>query len=713
MISGFKVAVLILVLLFAGIAFATGPDQFEFRSSVAFDKAIDMALVDGRIFLLSPGTLSVLDASKLTPTLERFQSVTVDKDLIHAAAFGDIVVLASSRSMVEVYQSTEIGLIHRSSYSTPDSIVNLTVVDSRLYLAQGYGGVKVIDLSDASQIRVLQTLSEPDYALDVAVAGDFLFVLDALNGVTIFLNSDGIFEFFDEIVSEIQPADICAFKNGVAIAFGSQRCEVWHCNKAIGTRLEQVMEADFDITQIAGKRESDDILYLASETGDLASVGGVNTRTSYPRSIDDILAVENSSLYSLVALDQIGNVTAFKTDQNLESRAFYQSEVAPSAIVAASDALLLSTSAGIQELSAHGAILSPRMAIPGAAITQILVEFDPLLFTGAPDDGTVTVYQKVRGRWQFLTELASGLALKEIFAFGSYPDDVSLVVVGEDGICRYNLERDGSFSQGTSIVVDGTVSGADLSGNRLATISQHGEITVFSLESGQVTPAGTIQCKARPRDVEITSEGHIAVSLASGIQIFEFDQLSGEFSEHWAPAAIATAFDLFYEESSRELLIATGSTPVKYLDFSNPASIGTVYLIPGTDGTGKITYRENKLYCLSADWIRMYERIDQPSVLMHQSTLQSVNAAPNPFNSDTQITIELNPNAKLPLALDISIVNILGQTLYRNELLTTSTNVAFPLPQVIGESPAIASGVYFFVVRAAGEIVTRKLVLLK
>ena|GEM_PF-4708424 len=707
------IVVVILLLLLPGTICATGADQFVYQSSHSFDKAIDIATSTDRIFVLSPGTLTVLNAATQTPTLERIVSITVSKDLVHVAAFGDIVVLASRRNLVEIYQLIENEFVHRSDFSSLDSIANLALVEDLLFVAQGYGGVNVIDLSDVANPALRQTLTEPDYALDVDMAGDYLFVLDVLNGVTVFSKSGGQFRYFDEILCETQPTDIGAFKNGVAIAFGSQRSEVWYCSESNGALLERVIETDYEVSRIAVNRESDEILYMASETGNISSVGIVAARSTYPHPIAKLIAIENSSLYSLVALDRFGSLTAFRSGQNLESRASYQGEATPSAMTATSGALLLSTPAGIQELTRNNTNLGPRMIIPGAAITPILAESDPWLFAGAPQDGTIRIYQKERGRWFSHSELTSGLALKQIFAFGANSDEVTLIAVGEDGIASYSLEPDDTFSPRSSIVSDGVISGADISGNLMATIYQNGKVAIYSFEVDQITFVGATQCVTRPRDVEITGDGFIAISHATGIQIFEFDQATYEFIEHQAPSAISTAFDLFYDQTSHELLFATGPTPVRYLDFSNPTDLGTVYLIPGTEGTDQIAYRENELYCLSADWIRLYERVDQSQTGRQNSTLREVSVTPNPFNANTQMTIELNPNVNLPSRLDISFVNILGQTLYRKELTANSVTLTFPLPQLIGEEPAIASGVYFFVVRAAGEVITRKLVLLK
>lgn len=707
------IVVIVSILILSAASWATEAHQFELRASRSFDKAIDIAAVNDRIFVLSTGTLTVLDASTLTPTLERIRSFAISRDLVHVAAYGKTVVLASRHNFVEVYQMNGLDLIHRSSFHSADSIVNMAVVDNTLHLAQGFGGVQVLDLSDLQHPRTQQLLIEPAYALDVDAAGNFLFVLDALNGVTVFAKSSGQFQNFDEILSNMTPADISAFENGVVVSYGSQRSEVWYCTAADGAQLERVVETEFDVTPIAVKRSSDENLYVASETGNIAIAGSVIAQASYPYPIVKICAFENSLLYSFVALDRFGKITAFKNGPNLDSRATYENAAIPTAFVAASEALYLSTSKGIQEVSSSDGAFELQTILPGAPITPILAAFGPFLFAGSSVDGKITIYENQRGRWQAHSQIATGLALKRNFVFGSLPDHISLVAIGEDGISRYRLETNGTFFQVSSLAPDGLISNADICGNWLAITFQQGRLDLYSVHGGTLTLAGTTRCVGSPRDVEVTLEGVVAISHSSGIQVLEFDRTSGGFTEHRTPAAIASAFDLHYDELSRELIIAGGSTPAKYLDFADPSQLGTVYLIPGTERTGEIAYRDSQLYCLSSDWIRFYDRVAPTSPGRENATLRSVSAAPNPFNATTQMTIELSPTASLPLNLEISFVNILGQILYRKDLTITSNTMTLPLPQVIGEEPPIASGVYFFVVRAAGELVSRKLVLLK
>ncbi len=709
-------AISCLVFVFGAVtkSVAVEADQYEFRAALAFDRAIDIAAAGDRIFVLSPGTLSVLDGALAGPALNRVGSISIEREFAILAADGNVVALATRDGEVSIYHLDGAGLAHRADYDSPDSIISMTLVGDALCLAQGYDGVRIVDVSDPSRPRVMQNLLEPDYSREVDLAGEFLFVLDVLNGVTVFARSNGEYLHLDDIWTDTAPKAISTHKSGVAIAYGTQRCEVWNCGMANGATLEWIVETEFSVSLIAGSRAVDTMFFLGSETGELSVVGRVSAQSSMPYPVDKILAFEKSALYSVVVLDRGGNVTAFKSNPILATKVSYDAATKPGAIVAVDGGLVVSTSTGIQSLSFSSGGVDSRMILPGAPVTNILAESDGYLFAGSELEGRVRTYVRERGRWKAQGEFQTDLTLRKLFVRSGSSGEIDLIAVGDEGIKCYLLEPNGSAIATCSLSADERISYADINDDWLVTATENGEVNLYAFVRGDVMPVGETRCAARPRDVIVTPEGVVVVAHSGGIDVFDFDSSSGELVALESPAAISSAFDLNYDVERQELIVTSGPTPVKYLDFSDPTQLGTVFLIAGTEGTSGIAIRDETLYCLSADWVRAFQRRENPAEQQRANAdLQSVTATPNPFNSDTQIAIELTPNARLPLPFEVSFVNLLGQTLSRQEFVAVEQSIVIDLPQVIGSGTVLPSGVYFLVVRTSGEAITRKLLLLK
>ena len=66
----------------------------------------------------------------------------------------------------------------------------IAISQDRAYIANGGGGLQVVDLTDPAQPQVLRAWDSPGYAEDVAVAGAFAFLADGPYGLQIVDISD-------------------------------------------------------------------------------------------------------------------------------------------------------------------------------------------------------------------------------------------------------------------------------------------------------------------------------------------------------------------------------------------------------------------------------------------------------------------------------------------------------------------------------------------
>lgn len=708
---------LTILLLWVSV-FAADADSYSYIAGATFDHVIDMAVAGDRVVVLSPGTLAILDASTPGPALARISSVSVDREFSEIAATRDLIAIASRGGTVELYSLGEASLLLSKRFVVTDSIIAMTLVADRLCLAQGFAGVRVFDLSDHVNPRVVQTLRDADYSAKVDFAGDLLFVLDALNGVVFYDMSGETYHRIAEIPADTPPSDISATDTGVAICFGTRRVESWHCSVLAGAVPDYAVELDFRASRIAGIRFGTRRFYASSESGDLASLnaqsGIVTDQVNLPYPVNDIEVFDPTNTYSLVALDRAGSLTAFTNELQNESSASYSGATAPTAICAGQKGLWVSTSNGLQTLDVDGTDLVVHNQIPGATVSTILTESGSHLFAGLSPAGKIWSFADNRGRWEPTGEIVTGLTLRKIFVKRGEGDEFVVVVVGAEGIKCYQSQLGVNFEPVCSLLVTPPISAADLAGDFLATTSENGDLALYTFADGRLSFSGLTGCARRPRDIVVTREGFVAVAHSRGIQIFEYLPSGGGLVEHNAPPAISSAFDLYYDEQNQELLVAVGPNPVRYLDFSDPAHTGTVFLVSGSQGTNQLAYRDGRLYCLSDGGIKEYARTRSPlDPSPHAPPFCMVSAFPNPFNAETELTIELNSDLRVPALLELSLVNVLGQTLARSEYSAPGHFVTVRLHEFVGGKNELASGVYFFVVTASGESVTRKLLLLK
>jgi len=63
-----------------------------------------------------------------------------------------------------------------TQYRMPNEILDLEVMDDRLYLALGRGGVKILDVKNPLQIEDINTINTPYSVYDVALSEDLVFL---------------------------------------------------------------------------------------------------------------------------------------------------------------------------------------------------------------------------------------------------------------------------------------------------------------------------------------------------------------------------------------------------------------------------------------------------------------------------------------------------------------------------------------------------------
>ncbi len=698
--------------------YATGMDQFTLSAVLPFDKVVDVAGSGEQFYVLGSGTLSLLDNSLPGPEISRISSIEIGEEFTQLSAYGRVVALTSADGAIELYEQVEDDLIRRCRIEIAGSIEAAVMREGRLCLARGYSGVRIYDISDLSRPRIVQNLTEPDLASGIDVSPEFLFVLDALNGVTVYSWSGDSLHYLDEIRTDLPPIDIGANRSGVGICFGTKHLEYWHCSKTIGAELDFATELDFQPSCISGFRNAVDPLLLGSEAGDIvvykASTRAVFARDRLAYPIAGVLVTDDFFPFPFVAVDKSSLVTAFKGDAQLSLKKSFAGKDTPAAAIATNYGLVVSTSRGLELIRSDGEFEVTQSLIVPAPTFLTLAQATQFVFAGSAADGRIWIFANERNGWAVIGQISSGLTLNRLFVQNRVDGSVELIAAGREGVRSFISEDSIHFIENWTLSATMPLTCAAVSGNYLALADEVGNLQVYLHNDSGTRLTATTEIPLRPRDLEIVRDSFIVAAHSDGITVLAIEQEGAHLQRLGAPTAVYSAFDVLYEPSAHELIVADGPNGVKYLDFSIPAHLGIVYTIQSTENAVGLDYRGEELFVSSSNWLRVFDRTGQGTQrLGGGEPIMAVEAFPNPFNSNSEVSIELNQSVELPVHIAISLVNILGQTVAADDYEMTVRQMRLRLPQLTGDNELLSSGVYFFVARAQDQVVTRKLLLLK
>ena len=693
--------------------FATEADQFRLLSTLPQEHVQAFAAVGEFVYALSPGSLTVLDASTPGQEFAIVAAIPVDKDFVEIAADGRALALAARSGEVEFYERAGSDLLLRSRMTLADSVFGMQILGSQLCLAQGFAGTRIVDISDLSHPTTMTLLTEPDYSAEVEINAEFLYVLDRLNGVAVYSRADGDFEFDAQILTDLPPVDISAAKFGVLICFGTGRLEYWYCSTFNPPELATTEEFDFGITCVASNPAWAETLLVGGATGEIVEFRPYHIESSQRRNlgypIKQLVIPIEPSLY--FALDRIGNLTALASDDEIHVTKTYVAENSTGAMLATDNGLIVSTTRGIEIIDTHGSTAVATTLIPGFPLCQALAESEPYLFVAA--SGTVSVFRKERGELVFVASIERGLTVRNLFTAARSDGKTDLIVVGQEGVRSFVFDSDDNFAPGWSLDVAIPITCSDLANGLLAVAAEIGTVVVLNLTLSEPQFVARIPAREHPRDLAIVENNYVAIAHEEGVQIFRFEG-GFDHTELASPIAVLKAHDLYYDPVAKELLVADGTSPVRYLDFSDPENLGIAYLIANSEGTARIAFADNRLYCQSDDWLRSFARSVSPTAAPAPTHLvHSITASPNPFNAATQITISLDPLTTLPQNVEIELVNILGQTIAGQTRLVIAHDISLNLADLIGSELRLPSGIYLCRIGASGNFATQKLLLLK
>lgn len=163
--------------------FPTLLDSFD---AAEFSTAMTTTIAGNLMFVSDPPYLHSFDISDPTKPVRR-RSLYVRKD---ASAIDMVAVdgylYVSILSGLNIYSYTQSGLLTlRSSHAAPSAVRGLDVSGDYAYLAVGFDGLAIVDVSDKTNPRGVGFHLTPNWASDVRVIDSVAYVLEK-NGLRVF-----------------------------------------------------------------------------------------------------------------------------------------------------------------------------------------------------------------------------------------------------------------------------------------------------------------------------------------------------------------------------------------------------------------------------------------------------------------------------------------------------------------------------------------------
>jgi len=176
-----------------------------------------------------------------------FHNILIDGDIAYISALGKIYITSVERDIPETISVLELDA----------DCYRMTKIDNKLYVAGGYAGLLIVDVSDLEHPSVIGSYLDPDEEMqnvvDVAVNtnGD-IYVIDSDAGLFILTTTD--FQTYEEIGRMTAQMIRVAFlsETEVAISFGQSGVKFYDCSdpdslKYLGAYTEVNYISDFII----------------------------------------------------------------------------------------------------------------------------------------------------------------------------------------------------------------------------------------------------------------------------------------------------------------------------------------------------------------------------------------------------------------------------------------------------------------------------------
>ncbi len=688
------------------------PDHFEQLGALplAGVKSFD---VEGTTLSLLFDQTVALSNTALAGTRVSVRSLTPLRESYDDCTLHDGRLILYSRSgalgLVRVDADT---LVVVSEQTRGDSIFSVAIGGNYLYLAQGFDGIKIVDIGD---LRVLRTVGKADhggYYSQLAVRDTLLLAVDRLNGVDVFRIRDSALVYLRTLLTDWPVIDFTFNGGTILMCYG---------NKIVNRRQLDGSQGVWDINL-----EFDRRVFHLEDFGGCVIIGFDNgmLQSYHPRAEEALgssqlaypakkvrSALDDSQQRLCYVLDETGNLTGLLGEELSPAKELDLTDL-PLAMVATDRGLVISRAGrGLSLLNFEdGAVTEELIFETGLGFSSLCYQ-DSLLFGGVANSDSVMVFNLSDRAVDPLMVVDMGATAKQLYVRQSGTDSYDLMAISPDGARAVSINvkqrRTDALWQTLSRFL---VNNGYCDGSSLILSSETGDIDYYCHDCGSPQPVlrGSTTISSSPRSLLMIDSRFLVVGSESGASLFSYSQSHERFDQMGDLLPISSVSQFLFDPGTQLLVVASGEDGIRYVDLTDPYHPSAVFPIRGCGKATAISLWSDRLYALESDAIRCYCSVSEGL----QSSSGSVFVSepfPNPFNSGTVIEVKSSGAIKI----SFQILDVLGRVVRSGELDGGAFGSRIAWDGTDSGNRPVASGVYFLRLVADKSVSVRKMLLIK
>lgn len=711
------VAVLLLVAYATG---ATRPDMFEKLGSVSFEHAVSFENKGDDIYLLLENSVALIHAGDPGNLLLPTMRTELQQSYQHTYLCGNWLYLYSPGGQFGVVRVLPDTLISVAELAINDSTFSVAASGRYLYFATGSTGIAIFDSGDKTAPAAIGKADHGGYYNLLKVYDSLLFAIDILNGIDVYRIRDSSLSYQSTILTQYPVSDLIFYGNSLFACYGQNLLSKWNLSDV--SHPQFVADRQFDRT-IQFLTNSDEKALVGFERGlvqrlDLqTALSGGDYQVGYP--LKKMATTTSVTGTAFIVLDAVGQLSLLRADgDSLTLAKHFSSSAQPSAIAATDGGVVVaSPGKGLYLLDFNSGIASERLLYENSQAFSCLVGSDSLIFAANANSQQVDVFELTDNLAHPIAEISTTETILQLFVLSLGSDNYQAVAIGANGADAVAFSSNSAAStplwqiRSSFIVTSGYCDERSL-----ALASEAGDIELYCLDCNFPSPnlLGRLSRATAPRALLVVDGKYLVSGGKSGLSVDKYDNESLSFRHLTDLISVTSVADLAYDSLHKLLLVAGGEFGLKYLDFSQPESLGVVYSVPFSQGATTLSIRGDHLYGVGSSALNAFIRIDDSA---HHSQLPIAirvsECFPNPFNGGTNIEISQTGGVLNAGKINYQIYNILGQLVREDVVATSQTRFRIFWDGTSSAHQSVSSGVYFFRLAAAGRIFTRKMLLLK
>ena len=697
----------------ASVVFAAvTPDHFEQLGALPLAGVKSFDVEGTTISLLFDRTVALLNTALAGPRMS-VRSLTLLRQSYDDCTLHEGRLIVYSRSgalgLARVGVDT---LAVVTEQTSGDSIFSTAIGGNYLYLAQGFDGVKIIDIDDLQALRTVGNADHGGYYSQLAVRDTLLLAVDRLNGVDVFRIRDSALVFLRTLLTDWPVIDFAFDDDAILMCYGNK---VVDRRRLDGSREVGDVPLGFD-RRVSQLEDFGRCVITVFDNGLLysyhprAETNFGSSQLAYPaRKVRS--AVDDYQQRFCYVLDETGNLTGLLGEELSPAKELKLTDL-PVALVATDKGLVISRAGrGLFLLRFEDGAATEELFFETGLGFSSLCYRDSLLFAGVANSDSVMVFNLSNRAVDPMMVVDMGATTKQLYVRprGTYSYD--LIAINSDGARALSIDvkqrRTDPLWQTQSRFL---VNNGYCDGSSLILSSETGDIDYYCLDCGFPHPVlrGSTAISASPRSLLMIDSRFLVAGSESGASLFSYSQSQERFDRIGDLLPISSVSQFLLDPATQLLVVASGEDGIRYVDLTDPYRPSAVFPIRASGKATAISLWGDRLYALESDAIRCYGSVSGGSQSSSSSLFVS-EPFPNPFNSGT--VIEVAPSGAIKISFQI--LDVLGRVVRGGELDGGAFGIRIAWDGTDSGNRPVASGVYFLRLMAGKSISIRKMLLIK